>query len=419
MAPLVFAILAGRTPEFIATELIDERIEPVQFKPTDLVAMTVETFTANRAYQIADKYRQKGVPVIMGGHHPTLLPDEAIEHCDAVIIGDGEDIWEQVLVDAKKGCLKKTYRSNIKTGIHSNASLNHDIYKGKKYAPLSLIQSGRGCRFVCDFCSIHAFYGDQVWQRPVYEVIAEITAFPPDQVVFFVDDNLFSNKTYLVELLKALVPLKLQWCCQISIDVARDEKLLDLMMEAGCMLVLVGFESLNRENLKQMKKKWNGATQDYANIIGQFYQRGIMVYGTFVFGYDNDGPEAFDATVDFAIKANLCIANFNPLTPTPGTALYDRLKSENQLIYNRWWLSPQYRYGKAIFTPKGMSATELEQGCMRARNRFYSVSSILKRAIHQPALLTKPSNFKTMLVGNWISRMEISNKHNATLGQTP
>ena len=420
MPPLAFAILAAKTPDDVKTVLLDERVEPVTFEDTDLAAISVETFTARRAYEIADEYRRRGVPVIMGGHHPTLLPREAARHCDAVVIGDADEVWERIVTDASNKDLKPVYQAPPGASSRPGGltlKTDNSIFRGKKYAPLSLIQAGRGCRFVCDFCSVHAFYGHRIQLRPVEDIVNELRRLPRNRLIFFVDDNLFSSRAWLTALLRALAPLRLRWCCQISLDVARDGELLDLMRDAGCILALMGFESLDRRNLIQMKKKWN-EPGDYENVVRGFHDWGIMIYGTFIFGYDADTPDSFGAAAEFALNANLCIANFNPLTPTPGTALYERLKAQGRLIYDRWWLHPSYRYGKAIFRPRGMHPEELEEGCMRARERFYSHASILRRAFRQPRIWRRPASLKTMLLGNYISRHEIRNKHDTALGET-
>lgn len=406
MAPLVFAILRALTPAEIATTLIDERIEPFVAVPTDLVAMTVETFTARRAYEIADDYRARGVPVVMGGHHPSMLPEEALAHADSVVIGDAEGVWAEVLADAGAGRLRRRYQG----GAASPGVFDRAIFAGKRYTPVSLVQVGRGCRFACDFCSIHAFYGTHRAQRPAAEIAAEIAGLPRRRMIFFVDDNLFWRRDRFVELMTALVPLKRRWSCQISIDVVRDEALLDLMAKAGCALVLIGLESLDKANLKQMRKPWNGVSGDYGQVIARLHARRIMVYGTFVFGYDADTPEAFDRTAVFARMHGLAIANFNPLTPMPGTGLYDRLATEGRLLRPRWWLDPAYRYGDAIFAPRGMSAIDLREGPMRARRRFYGWRSILSRAWHGVSAWRDPVNIGLMLLANLVSRREILRK---------
>lgn len=415
MTPLVFAILRARTPAHIATTLIDERIEPFHPVPTDLVAMTVETFTARRAYEIADAYRAQGVPVVMGGHHPSMLPDEAAQHADCVVVGDAEGVWEQLISDARAGHLQPRYQGGM--GIRSGEKLVFDrsIFQGKKYTPLTLVQVGRGCRFACDFCSIHAFYGKAREQRPTTDIVEEIRAQPRHRSLFFVDDNLLWRRDRFEELMRALIPLKRRWMCQISIDAARDDTLLDLMAQAGCSLVLIGFESLDKANLKLMRKNWNGVAGDYADVIAKLHRRGIMIYGTFVFGYDADTPVAFDTAAHFSRQQNLAIANFNPLTPMPGTGLYERLMEQGQLLRPSWWIDPQYRYGDPIFQPRGMTTADLLDGPMRARAIFYGWKSVLARALRGVRIWRNPMNIGLMVYANWISRREIQRKQAVTL----
>jgi radical SAM superfamily enzyme YgiQ (UPF0313 family) len=413
MTPLVFAILKARTPRDIATTVIDERVEPLRMVPTDLVAMTVETFTARRAYQIAARYRREGIPVVMGGHHPSMLPEEALDHADAVVVGDAEGAWETVLADAAAGRLQRLYRS--KPGDGGPPAYDRSVFAGRRYAPISLVQAGRGCRFACDFCSIHAFYGTYRAQRDPNDIATEMQTLPAHRMVFFVDDNLYWRRDAFVALMQALKPLKMRWCCQITIDVARDDSLLDLMAEAGCALALIGFESLERDSLVQMRKKWNGVAGGYGDVIKRFHARGIMIYGTFVFGYDADSAASFDRAAAFAREQSLCIANFNPLTPMPGTGLYDRLRAEGRLARERWWLDPDYRYGDPIFVPRGMSADELGKGPMRARRAFYSWPSIAGRALRGAPKWRAPYKIGTMLLANWISRREIMRKQGKPL----
>lgn len=412
MTPLVFAILRALTPSDIATTLIDERVEPFSPVPTDLVAMTVETFTARRAWEIADAYRAEGVPVVVGGHHPSMVPEEAERHADAVVIGDGEAVWAEILADAAAGRLKRRYEAPVGTG--PRVVPDRSIFAGRRYAPVSLVQVGRGCRFACDFCSIHAFYGTHREQRAPEDVVAEIAALPPGRMIFFVDDNLFFRRDRFEDLMRALAPLKRRWSCQITIDVARDDALLDLMRDAGCALVLIGFESLTRGNLKQMHKNWNGVAGSYDDVIERLHARGIMIYGTFVFGYDADRVEDFAVTARFARERRMAVANFNPLTPMPGTGLYARLEESGGLLRPTWWLDPAHRYGDAIFTPKGMSAEELRDGPMTARAIFYSRGSIVARAL---AGLPRWGLVKTalMLLANLVSRREIARKQAAPL----
>jgi radical SAM superfamily enzyme YgiQ (UPF0313 family) len=414
MPPLAMGILAARSPGWDVT-FYDEKAEALPTDDTpDLVALSVETFTAHRAYAVADAYRARGVPVVMGGYHPTFLPDEALQHADAVVMGDAEGIWERLLADARAGKLQPRYGGGNELPM-TDYRIDRSIYAGKPYAPVELVQYGRGCRFACDFCSIHSFYGTSLRVRPLEGLVSELESLPRNKLLFFVDDNLFGHKRDLLALLDAITPLKRRWSCQISIDVARDETLLDRMARAGCRFALIGFESLNPMSLRQMGKRWNHVSGPYERVVKALHSRGIGIYGTFVFGYDADTTETIERTLEFAIESRLEIANFNPLTPTPGSALYDRLRDEGRLISPKWWIDPGYRYGDAIFEPRGMSAAELVQGVFRARERFYGWRSIGRRVLHGGVPFSAFHKSITA-AANLISRREIYKKQFRPLG---
>lgn len=413
MPPLAMGILAARAHGHDVA-FYDEKAEvlPLNDVP-DLAALSVETFTTRRAYAIADEYRARGVPVVMGGYHPTFLPDEALTHADAIVIGDAEGVWERLLADFEAGRMQRRYSGGNDAPL-GDYRIERSIYAGKHYAPVELVQYGRGCRFTCDFCSIHSFYGTSLRVRPIDGLMEEIDALP-DRLLFFVDDNLFGRKTDLLALLDALRPLKRRWSCQISIDVARDESLLDRMAAAGCRFVLIGFESLNEESLRQMRKQWNGVSGSYTRVVRALHSRNIGIYGTFVFGYDADTKDTIERTLEFTLESRLEIANFNPLTPTPGSALYDRLLAEGRLLSTKWWLDPNYRYGDAIFVPRGMRPEELSEGVFEARRRFYSWTSIGSRVL---GANTPFSAFRVGMttIANVISRREIYKKQHRQLG---
>lgn len=414
MPPLAMGILASRAAGSDIA-FYDEKAEalPVGDQP-DLAAFSVETFTARRAYEVADAYRARGVPVVMGGYHPTFLPDEALEHADAVVLGDAEGAWERLLQDFQDGRLGRRYAGGNRIPL-TDYRLDRSIYRDKRYAPLELVQYGRGCRFACDFCSIHSFYGTDLRVRPLEGLTREIERLPKGKLLFFVDDNLFAGREELLALLHAIEPLGRRWSCQISIDVARDEALLDRLAEAGCAFVLIGFESLNPASLRQMGKGWNKVSGPYKGVVRALHTRGIGIYGTFVFGYDADTVDTIARTVDFALESRFEIANFNPLTPTPGSALYDRLLKEGRLLSPRWWLDPDYRYGDAIFEPRGMSAAELAEGVFEARERFYSWRSIGLRVLHGEVPFS-PFHLGVTAAANIISRREIYKKQHRHLG---
>ncbi|MSQ95132.1 MAG: B12-binding domain-containing radical SAM protein [Gemmataceae bacterium] len=415
MHPLCFAILKSLTPADVTTAFYDERLEYIPLDdPTDLVAMTVETYTARRAYQIANGYRSRGVPVVIGGYHPTFLPDEALQFADSVVIGDAEGVWPQVVEDARNGRLQRIYRQDDFPPL-AGTRPDRRIFKGKRYAPCTLVQYGRGCKYNCNFCSIRAFYGTVLRQRPIGEVIDEIKR-SRSRAIFLVDDNIFVDIPKAKELFEALIPLRISWSCQVSIDIAHDSALVQLMARSGCINALIGFESLNPKNLAQMRKAWNLKFSDYQTSIKVFQDAGIMIYGTFLFGYDHDTVDAFDEAVDFAIGNKFYLANFNPLTPTPGADLYRQMEDEKRLIFDRWWLDPNFRYGHATFHPRGMTADELTAGCLRARMRFNTYGSLLRRAWAPRTNLRSPFRFGVFLLSNLISKREIMSKQGRQLG---
>jgi radical SAM superfamily enzyme YgiQ (UPF0313 family) len=414
MPPLAMGILAARSVGH-QVRFFDDKAEAIpENLEADMVALSVETFTARRAYQIADGFRLRGIPVVMGGYHPTFLPEEALLHADAVVTGDAEGAWERLLEDMTNGRLQRIYRSDNRATL-ADMRIDRSIFAGKRYAPIELAQYGRGCRFVCDFCSIHEFYGTQVRTRPAEQFRDELESLDSKRLLFFVDDNLFSTQADLDALLHVLTPLRRRWSCQISIDVARDPALLDRLAEAGCRYVLIGFESLEPANLKQMRKPWNQVAGDYRKVVSQLHARGIGVYGTFVFGYDHDTPDTIRRSLDFALESRLEIANFNPLTPTPGSGLYARLQAEGRLISPQWWLDPDYRYGAPIFAPRLITPTQLAEECFEAKRAFYAWSSIARRVFDNDNRFSWFSTTMTT-VANLISRREVYRKQGRRLG---
>jgi len=415
MQPLAFAVLAGLTQPDIELTLFDERIEAVDMEAdTDLVAMTVETCTARRAYEIAGRYRKRGISVVMGGYHPTFLPAEALEFADSVVIGDAEGLWERVVDDVQKNQLQAVYKLSA-TPHTTQFNFDRSIFNGKKYTRLLPVQYGRGCRYACDFCSIHAFYGTNLRQRPLDELLAEIESLD-SKYIMFVDDNLFVDAATTETFLHAIKDLNIRWSCQISIDIAQKPKLLDLMAESGCMLTLIGLESLNKANLRQMNKHWVLKQPGYATSLKLIRERGIMISGTFVLGYDADTPDTFKTTLDFAMENKFCLANFNPLMPIPGTRLYERLQDEKRLIYDQWWLDPHHTYGEATFIPRGMSPDQLTEGCYWARTQFNTCGAIFKRSLEPQANARSLSNLGVFLAANLVSRREIHKKQGRYLG---
>ena len=414
MKPLLFAIMDSITPKDIDMEYYDERVEELPDKiDSDLIAFSVETFAARRAYDLCKKYKTKKNKIVMGGFHPSMLPDESLKYCDSVLIGDAEDTWPLLLEDMRTGKIKKKYISSNKVKM-AKIDFNSKVFSGKKYNKIGLIQFSRGCKFNCDFCSIRSFYNCKVRQKTTKEIVDEMSRIK-EKVVFFIDDNIFLNEKSAIELFQAIKPLKKKWACQISMDVAFNDKLLKAMKDSGCILVLMGFESLNQKNLKLMNKVANLNIKKYEDAIKNIYKYNLMIYGTFVLGYDYDTKEDIEKTMKFAIDNNLTLANFNPLIPMPGTALYERLEKNKELIFDKWWLEKDYCYGDSAYYPKSMTPDELKEGCREARFEFNSYRNIMKRLFCNKVHL-KPFNAFVYLVLNIISRKEIHRKQGKVLG---
>jgi radical SAM superfamily enzyme YgiQ (UPF0313 family) len=281
--------------------------------------------------------------------------------------------------------------------------------------PIGMVQTSRGCKFNCTFCSISAFYGNNLRQRPIEDVVEDIKACGHHHI-FLVDDNLWVNVDRARELFEALIPLDISWSCQVSIDIARYPDLIKLMARSHCISALIGFESLDPENLHEINKSWNVKWQSYDHAVSVFRDAGIMLYGTFVFGCDHDTKDSFQRAVDFAIRHKFLLANFNPLTPMPGAPLFDRMQSEGKLLHERWWLDPDFRYGDATYRPLNLTAEQLADGCFAARVRFNKWRSISSRLFDWRTNLRSPYRAGLYLMANYVSRREIYRKQQRPLG---
>jgi len=377
LLPLNLAMLASITPSDIEISVIDDAVEKINFdEQVDLVGISYTTTVVPRAYEIAAEYRKRGVKVILGGTHPTLIPQEAIKHADSVCIGEAEASWGEILDDFKRGKLKEFYRSNGYCSLKSLSTPRRDLFDAKNYLPIDTIQTSRGCPFACNFCAVTTIFGHKYRLRPVEDVLSEIETLK-HKYIFFLDDNIVGSPGYSKEFFRALVPYNKRWIGQASTTVIKDPELLKLMAKSGCKGLFVGFESLSEENLKKSHKNHNDPKK-YKEVSEKLHDHGIAISGAFVFGLDDDDNSVFGRTLEFAMDLELDTAQFNWLTPYPGTPIYDRLRAENRMINNEWWLTGS-GLGEVIFHPKKMSASELKEGSRWVRKNFFSTSSILKR----------------------------------------
>ena len=417
MEPLNLGLLAGLTPPGVDVRLWDDRVDEIDYdEPTDLVAITVEAFTARRAYEIADEFRARRIPVVMGGMHATALPNEVAGHADSVFTGDAETLWAEVVSDAHAGKLRPRYAAPI-GAPQPGTRARRDIYEGKGYLPVSLLQFGRGCHFRCEYCAVGTYFDHRHHVRPIAEVVAEIRS-QPRRDLFFVDDNLIADHDSAKALFRALIPLRVRWVSQASIDQVHDQELMALMVESGCLGNVIGFESLDAANLAQMGKRPNLAGFDrYASAVQTLRDHRLQTWAAFLLGYDHDTPETMLAQCEWAIEQHFTFAAWNVLMPYPGTPLYARLREEGRLLYDgRWWLHPDYRFNSAAFEPRGMTADQLTETAWQCRRRWNSVSSIVRRALDRSTNMSSLTRFALYAIYNPLYRRESLKRHGLRLG---
>ncbi len=417
MEPLSLGLLAGMTPLGVECRLFDDRVDEIDYdEPTDLVAINIEAFTARRSYEIADEYRRHGVPVVMGGMHATLIPEEVAEHADAVFTGDAETLWPQVVADAHEKRLRPRYDGPL--GIpQPGVQPRRDLYAGKGYLPVSLLQFGRGCRYACEFCAVGEYFDHCHYARPISEVVAEIEA-QPRRELFFVDDNIIADPQAAKELLRALIPLKIHWVSQASLEHTRDPEMMRLFVESGCLGNVIGFESLDVDNLRQMRKASNlGAFDGYCEAVATLRAHHLQTWAAFALGYDHDTVDSVLAACEWGISNRFTFAAFNVLMPYPSTPLYKRLKAEGRLLYDgRWWLHPDYRFNSAAFRPLRMTTDELTETAWACRKRWSSHSSIARRLLDTRTNLATPFRFALYCAYNPLFRREAFKRQGMRLG---
>jgi radical SAM superfamily enzyme YgiQ (UPF0313 family) len=378
VAQINLPLLAAYADDRFDVTIIDENVEDIDctIRP-DLIGISLMTPTAMRGYEIADAFRQKGIPVVLGGMHVFFMTDEAAAHADAVVVGEAEYSWNELLNDFLAGRMKKVYTAAKHHDLKGLPRPRLDLLKPGAYSFPNVIETARGCPHTCSFCSVTKFWGNQFRFRPVDEVIEDIKAMPPGDVLF-IDDNIFGQPKRAKELFEALIPFKRRWIGQGELRFSHDPELLDLAKRSGCGWIFIGMESISSANLKAMHKFGLNRVENYDRDIAIIHKKGIKILGSFMFGLDDDDAGVFDHTLQFCIRNKLEAANFYILTPMPGTKLFDEMKAANRILHYNW---AHYDANHVVFQPLHMTPRELLEGYIKVYKSFYSLRSISARLL--------------------------------------
>jgi len=390
---LSLAAIAAATPPDWEVALGDENMRPLGLDcDAQLVGLTAMTPQAPRAYQIAAAFRARGIPVVMGGFHASTLPQEALHHVDAVVVGEGDLVWPRLLADLKQGRLRRIYRSCAPLDMADIPVARREIFTDHGYLLTNTVQTTRGCPHECEFCSVTAFFGKSYRERPLDQVLGELrTLRSRGSFAFFVDDNLVANRRYALALFAGMRGMGLKWLSHAPINFGQDRELLKAAGEAGCYGMFVGFESLSQQTLAALGKRTNRADAYLANVRA-IQEQGIGILGSFVLGCDGDTPAVFEPMLRFCEEARLEAAIFPILTPYPGTRVRERLEREGRISSSDW---RDYDMGHVVFVPSGMTAAQLQGGHDWLNGAFYSFSSMYRRLfrLHRSLQVFVPMNF--------------------------
>jgi radical SAM superfamily enzyme YgiQ (UPF0313 family) len=384
--PLNLAMIARYTPEHYDVEIVDEAVEDLDFDaPADMVGITCMTPLAPRAYEIARRFRARGVPVVMGGIHASYMTDEALRYADAVVVGEGEKLWPQLLQDFEQGGMQKVYSSCDQPDIENLQAPRRDLLRGKYF--VETVQTGRGCPINCNFCSVTAFNGSRYRLRNIDSVIDEIKAIKSKRI-FIVDDNIVgSGRKYIrraKELFDRLQECDKEWGGQTCLNIVEHEDVLKSAERSGCKAFLIGFESLDTETISGFHKPVNlrANTRNFRDAIRKIHDHGIAIVGCFIFGADTQGKDAFRRTVDFVLENEIDAVQMTLETPLPGTAFYRQMVDEQRLLLTNYpedW--KHYTIFEPVFRMKGMSPKEAYEGLLNAYSEVSSFKTSLARGL--------------------------------------
>ncbi|MBL0170919.1 MAG: B12-binding domain-containing radical SAM protein [Gemmatimonadaceae bacterium] len=381
--PLTLTTLAALIPADIphTVQCIDEGIADVPLDlDVDVVGLTVITGTAVRAYALADHFRARGITVVLGGPHVTLIPDDAQPHADAIVVGYAEDTWPQLLHDIVAGTLQRRYTMAPGLSLADRPFPRRDLLPGRHFITNNVFEATRGCVHPCEFCVVPTAWGRKPFLKPVADVVADIRRHGAKKLIF-IDLNLIADREHAKTLFTALIPLKLNWYGLATVLLADDLELLELCARSGCRGLLMGLESMSAANLKGSRKGFN-SPDNFVRVVERLHAHGIALQGCFVFGLDEDTPDVFLKTAEFAVQAKIDLPRFAVVTPFPNTPLHKRLEAEGRILTRNWEL---YDAQHVVFQPKHMSVEELQRGIESAWKHAYSLNGIWRRIRQSPA----------------------------------
>jgi radical SAM superfamily enzyme YgiQ (UPF0313 family) len=402
-APLTLTTLAALVPSELNADvrLIDEGIEDVDLTlDADLIGMTVITGTAKRAYELAAHFRGRGIPVVLGGPHVTLIPDDAAPHADAIVVGYAEESWPQLVRDFASLRLQPRYVQRPGLTLVNLPFARRDLLPRHRFITNDVFEATRGCVHSCEFCVVPSAWGLKPYQKPVEDVVADIRQKGARKLIF-VDLNLIADPSYAARLFEALVPLRVQWYGLATTLLGDDPQLLALAAKSGCRGLLIGLESLSGRNLRETRKGFNSPDK-YRALVDALHRHGIALQGCFVFGLDQDTPSIFLETARFVVDARIDLPRFAVVTPFPGTPLFKRLEKEGRILTRNWEL---YDGQHVVFQPAQMSVEELQRGIETAWRFAYSAPSIGRR------ILASPSPWPVRIGANLAYRFYAHNLH--------
>ena len=398
--------VAALSPPGSEVKIVDEAFEKVDFgEKVDLVGITAQTPVAPRAYQIADEFRKRGIPVVMGGVHASMLPQEALQHVDAVVVGEAEAVWPDLIKDLRRGQMRRIYVGSEFINPSDFLLPRRDLLNEKFYFPLKLLETTRGCPHRCDFCGVSKFFGFRYRNRPIPEIERELSTlfqkgpvmspglkkflsllnkdlpyFLKRRLLYIIDSNIAGDKRFCLELLSLLKGFDLLWYGHAPVSIAFDQKLLEGFAQSGCIALNIGFESFSTQNLNAMGKGFNQPSR-YTEAVQRIYDQGIGIMGTFIVGLDDDDPGVFQRIIDFCVDSKLDWALTFIMAPYPGTDSFSRLEKEGRIFCRDW---EKYDSLNVVYQPLRMSVVELEKGMRRIWKEVFSTSSLYKRILKRP-----------------------------------